>query len=318
MTSAKRRQTDSGLPGGVNRRTFLKFCGLMAATLALPKSHASTIAAALACSVRTPVIWLAGSDCTGDSESLLRSFDPSFSSLILDVISLDYHESLMVPAGHGAEKSLNDTLKNYAGNYICVLEGAIPTANPGYCTIAGDSILNILRRVAGTARANIAVGACAVDGGIAAAAPNPTGATGFQGAVPGALNLINLPGCPVNGVNLVATIVYFLTYNRLPPLDSRRRPLFAYGHEIHHEGACERFPFYEADQFVRSWGDEGHKKGYCLMRMGCRGPITHANCYTRNWNQNTSWPIGAGHGCIGCTESRFWDRAASLYQPIDD
>jgi hydrogenase small subunit len=198
--------------------------------------------------------------------------------------------------------------------------------NPGYCTIAGDSILNLVKKVAGKALVNIAAGSCAFDGGIVAAAPNPTGATGLQGAVPNARNLINMPGCPVNGVNLVAAIVFWLTYKQLPPLDSQRRPLFAYGHEIHHEGNCERFPFYEADLFVKNWGDEGHKKGYCLKNMGCRGPIAHSNCYTRNWNQNTNWPIGAGHGCIGCTESKFWDKASnsrtgdkgSIYKVIDD
>ena len=318
MKATTDRTAVSARPRGVSRRRFLQFCSVMTATLALPESQTSVIAATLSGLRRTPVIWLAAADCTGDTESLLRSFDPSFSDLILDVISLDYHESLMVPAGIGAEKSLADSMLNNAGRYICVLEGAIPMANPGYCTVAGDSILNILRRVASNACLNIAAGACAVDGGVAAAAPNPTKATGFGGAVPNAFNLINMPGCPVNGVNLVAAIVYWLTYGRLPPLDSRRRPLFAYGHEIHHEGACERYRFYEADLFVRNWGDEGHKKGYCLMNMGCRGPIAHANCYTRNWNQNTSWPIGAGHGCIGCTESRFWDTGRSLYQPIDD
>jgi hydrogenase small subunit len=148
-----------------------------------------------------------------------------------------------------------------------------------------------------------------VDGGIVAAAPNPTGAKGLQGALTSVPNLVNLPGCPMNGVNLVAVIVHYLTFGQLPALDSSRRPLFAYGNEIHDSNRCERYRFYEANQFVRAWNDTGHRNGWCLKYMGCKGPDTKANCYTRNWNE-TSWPIGAGGICIGCTRSRFWDQGS--------
>jgi NiFe hydrogenase small subunit HydA len=121
-----------------------------------------------------------------------------------------------------------------------------------------------------------------------------------------------MPGCPLNGVNLVATLVYYLTNGTLPPLDSSRRPTFAYQRSIHAESRCDRYGFYDSDLFVSAWGDAGHRKGYCLMYMGCKGPSTRANCYQRNWNQ-TSWPIGAGHPCIGCTTSGFWDRNTPFY-----
>lgn len=123
-----------------------------------------------------------------------------------------------------------------------------------------------------------------------------------------------MPGCPVNGVNLVAAIVHYLTYNQLPPTDSQHRPLFAYGNEIHDDDHCERYQYYKADLFVREWGDEGHRKGWCLYKMGCRGPYTDANCYTRNWNTNTNWPIGAGHHCVGCVNAHFWDRMTPFYK----
>ncbi|NLT57023.1 MAG: hydrogenase small subunit [Actinomycetales bacterium] len=296
------------LPHGVSRRAFLGFCSTMAAALALPVGE---IARAVAAAPRLPVVWIATQDCTADTESLLRSVDPGISALLLDVISLDYHETLMAPAGARAGQALDAALDR--GGYVCVVEGAIPTASNGvHCLIDGETGLSLVRRATAGALFTLAVGSCAVDGGIAAAAPNPTGATGVSGAVSGIANLVNLPGCPVNGVNLVATIVYYLTHTTLPPLDSSRRPTFAYGQRIHAAGACDRYEFFRAGQYVLAWGDEGHRKGWCLRRMGCAGPRTFANCHTRNWNE-TSWPIGAGHPCVGCTVSRFWDGNTPFY-----
>lgn len=297
---------------GFGRRKFLKFCTLMTATLALQETYVHHIAKTLAVTARTPVVWLPFSDCTGDTESFLRSFDPSIVDLIFDIISLDYQETLMVPAGALAEKSLDDAVDR--GGYVCIVEGAIPTKDGGvYCTIGGKTALSIAQRVSSRAMINIAAGSCSWDGGIVAANPNPTGAVGLAEAVPSAPNLLNMPGCPVNGVNLVAAIVHYLTFGQLPSVDSNRRPLFAYGQEIHDENNCERYRFYEANQFVREWGDEGFRKGWCLLHMGCKGPDTEANCYTRNWNE-TSWPIRAGHHCIGCTSRGFWDENTPFYQ----
>jgi hydrogenase small subunit len=164
--------------------------------------------------------------------------------------------------------------------------------------------------------ATIAMGSCAVDGGLPAALPNLTGATGILNAIPSLGNHVNLPGCPANVVNLVATIVYLITFNHLPEMDSRHRPYFAYGEEIHEE--CERHDFYEQDKFVLAWGDEGHRNGWCLFNMGCKGPETKSNCKWVKWNDSTNWPIGAGHGCIGCTTPSFWDTMTPFYQPVDD
>ena len=176
--------------------------------------------------------------------------------------------------------------------------------------------LSIAREVCGSALATIALGTCAWDGGLAAAAPNPTGATGVRDAVPGLSSLLSLPGCPANVVNLTATLVHFLTFGELPSRDEDGRPRFAYGEEIHEE--CERRPHYRNERFVREWGDEGHRRGWCLKEMGCKGPETHHNCPSVRWNQGTGWPVAAGHGCIGCTERRFWDRHAPFYREMDD
>jgi len=289
----------------------------MAATLALPARYTDHIAQALTSAVRPSLVWLEFQDCTGDTESFLRAHQPSVDELLLETLSLEYHETLMVPAGTMSEKSLSDTVRNLKGQYICIVEGSIPVRDGGvYCTIRGRTALSIVQEVTRNALATIAVGSCAWDGGLAAAAPNPTGAVGVKGAVPGLANLVNLPGCPANVVNLTATLVHWLTFGEWPATDELGRPLFAYGDEIHEN--CERHRHYEAERFVLEWGDAGHRRGWCLYQMGCRGPETHHNCPTARWNAGTSWPVGAGHGCIGCSEQRFWDRNTPFYQEGDD
>jgi hydrogenase small subunit len=314
--------------GRLNRRSFLKFCGFMTTVLSLPMIEISRLAGALASSPRLPVVWLEFQDCAGDTESFLRASaypdplqsgvtDPSIVDLLLNFISLEYHETVMVPAGFSAENSLDDVMTKYVGQYLCVVEGGIPAANNGvYCTVRGKTALSIVQEVTTNAKATIAAGDCAWDGGISAASPNPTGAAGVRGAVPGLKNLLNLPGCPTNVVNTVASIVYLITYNQLPPADSSGRPYFAYGDEIHEN--CERHNFYEKNLFVRTWGDEGHRKGWCLYQMGCKGPETKSNCPRVKWNDGACWPVAAGHGCIGCAAPRFWDAMTPFYQPLPD
>jgi len=303
------------VPHGVSRRKFLQFCGLMAATLALPTEYAGRIASALTSAVRPPVIWLEFQDCTGDSESFLR--EPTLIDVLLDQVSVDYHETLMAPAGRLAEKSRLDTAQKYKGQYVCIVEGAIPTGSNGvYAMIGGRTALSIAQEVCDNALATIAVGTCAWDGGLPAANPNPTGALGVRAAVPGLGTLINLPGCPANVYNITATIVHYLTFNQWPATDSQGRPLFAYGDEIHEE--CERHDYYEEERFVLAWGDEGHKQGWCLFKMGCKGPQTKSNCPSVKWNSGTNFPIGAGHGCIGCATSKFWDRMTPFYRALPD
>ncbi len=312
----------------LNRRSFLKFCGLMASTLALPTRYVSAIARAVSGSPRLPVVWLEFQDCTADSESFLRAenmidpiessvTDPGLVDLLLDFVSVEYHETLMAPSGFAAEKSLNDVLAKYPSQFVCIIEGAIPAAQEGvFCTVRGRTALSIAQQVVPKALATIALGTCATSGGLPAATPNPTGAAGVDTFFPGLGSLVNLPGCPANVVNLVATIVHWITFNHLPEMDASHRPFFAYGEEIHEH--CERHDFYEQDKFVLAWDDQGHKNGWCLFKMGCKGPATHSNCPQVKWNGGTSWPIGAGHGCIGCTAPSFWDAMTPFYQPVRD
>ncbi len=299
---------------GVSRRDFIRFCTTMAAALALPSSLVPKIVEALEKKKRPTVVWLEFQDCAGDTESFLRASKPTVAEIVLDILSVDYHETIMAPSGKGAEKSLMDVVKNLKGQYIAIVEGAIPTKDDGiYCCIGGRTALSIAREVCGNALATIAVGSCASWGGIPSANPNPTGAVSVKKAVPGA-KVINLPGCPMNVENLTATIVHFLTFGTLPAVDSHGRPYFAHGKRIHDN--CERRAHFDAGQFVRQWGDEGHRLGWCLYEMGCKGPEAYFNCPSIKWNEGTSWPVQGGHGCIGCAAEHNWDKLSPFYQRL--
>jgi hydrogenase small subunit len=298
----------------VSRRKFLRFCATMTGTLALPLSYTPRIVQALEQTTRPALVWLEFQDCAGNSESALRASHPGFADIVLDLLSWNYHETVMVPSGKAAEKSLQDTIKNEKGKYLVVVEGSIPTAENGiYCTIGGRTAIDIAKEVCSNAYATIAAGTCAAFGGLPAARGGPTGAVSISQAVPG-IRYINLSGCPLNGANLAATLVHYLTFKELPATDSLGRPLFAHGDRIHDQ--CPRRAHYDAGQYVQEWGDEGHRKGWCLYKMGCKGPSANYNCPSIQWNDATNWPIGVGHGCVGCAAPNFWDVMTPFYKPL--
>jgi hydrogenase small subunit len=299
---------------GVSRRGFLKFCAAITATLALPPIYGPKIVAALSSPVRVPLIWLEGQDCAGNTEGFLRASHPTVADLILKNLSLDYHETIMAAAGDAAEASKAATMAAYPGGYVLVVEGSVPRAEGGvYCTVGGRTFQDILTQAAEHALAVIAVGTCAFDGGLPRADGGPTDAAGVQWMLPGK-TVINLPGCPMNVQNLTATIVHYLTFKEFPAIDSSGRPYFAYGQLLHDQ--CERRAHFEQGEYVQAWGDEGHRKGWCLYKMGCKGPETFANCPTVRFNDATSWPVKVGHGCVGCTMPNFWDSMSPFYRRL--
>ena len=296
---------------GLTRRDFLKFCSLMAGVLAMPQSITPRIVKALEAPKRTPLIWLEFQDCAGNSEAFLRASRPTAAEVILDILSVDYHETIMAAAGNLAEEAKEATIKQ--GGYLLVVEGSIPMGENGaYCCVAGRSAKDLLEEAAAGAIAIVAIGSCAAFGGLPQANPNPTGAVGVMDLIKDK-PVLNLPGCPCNPVNLTATVVHFLTFNELPAMDDLHRPLFAYGARIHDN--CPRRGHFDAGEFVTAWGDEGHRKGWCLYKMGCKGPVTFHNCPAVEYNDGTSWPIKSGHGCIACSEPGFWD--LGIYNQAD-
>jgi hydrogenase small subunit len=248
------------------------------------------------------VVWLHFQECTGCTESLLRTAHPDVGSLILDLISVDYHETLFAAAGHQIEAALDSAVKR--GGYVLVVEGAIPEKDGGiYCQVGGKKAIDTLKEVADKAAAVIAIGSCAAWGGIPSSFPNPTGATGAPQILKGK-TVVALPGCPANPYNLLGTVLQFATFGTLPALDELGRPKFAYGRVIHDD--CPRRAHFDNGRFAQAFGDEGHRSGYCLYKLGCKGPQTHANCSLLDFCEVPgAWPIGIGHPCVGCTEQNI-------------
>jgi hydrogenase small subunit len=296
---------------GISRRDFVEFCGQMVAVLGLSNSLLPKVAQTLESIKRPSVIWLQLQECTGCVESVLRTSDPTIGDLLLDIVSLDYQHTLMAGAGAAVEKALADSMAANKGKYILIVTGSVPLNDNGiYLTIGGRTGKEILEEAARDAAAVIAVGACAHWGSVQAARPNPTGAVGVNKIVTNK-PVLNIAGCPPIGDVVTATVVHFLTFGRLPEMDSEGRPLFAYGKRIHDQ--CPRRAHFDAGQYVEVFDDEAARKGWCLYKVGCKGPATFSPCPIFQWNSHTSWPIGAGHPCLGCTEPFFWDTMAPFY-----
>lgn len=299
---------------GISRRSFLKFCAMTASSLALPTGAAMRIAHALETTPRPRVIWISGQECTGCTESTLRSFGDTLEGLILNAISLDYHNTLMAPAGAAAEKSRDDALMG--GGHVLVVDGSIPFG-PGepWAMIGGRSVLEVVQEAATSAALILAVGNCAAFGGIPKAKPNPSSAAGVDellrlGELVSAAPLVNLPGCPPIPEVITGTIMHYLLNDGPPALDPLHRPTVFYGETVH--DTCTRLAHFQAGNFAKSFDDEGARQGHCLLELGCKGPVTFNACSRMGWNGTGSFPMHSGHGCLGCSEPDFWDRVSRV------
>jgi hydrogenase small subunit len=306
---------------GVTRRDFLKFCGSLAAVLGLQQTYAATIATKLAEAAESglyPVAWVNGGGCTGCSESLAQSADPSVAEIVLDILSVNYIETLMMAMGESADEALLETADKYEGKYILLYEGAVMQGWDGNALrLGGEPSVDQLKVIGPKAAAAIAVGSCAVDGGLVRSYPNPANATGlgqFFAAEGIKTPVINLPGCPANPEHIVAVVVDALILGTLESgeilnkLDKFGRPKYLFGQTIHDN--CPRRGHFENGEFVYKFGSEEEAKGYCLYPVGCKGPQTQTTCPTTRWNGQTSWCVEAGAPCIGCANFNWVDNDA--------
>lgn len=302
---------------GFTRRDFMKWAGTMTAILSLPASFIPQVAKAAELADRLPVIWLHMAECTGCSESLLRTDTPTIDSLIFDYISLEYHETIMTASGWQAEENLEGAIEKYKGQYILMVEGGIPEGSSEfYLTVGPEGITGAqhCRHAGENALAIFAIGTCSSFGGVQAAYPNPTNSQPLSKIIN--KPVINVPGCPPSEKNIVGNVLNYILFGTLPSLDVYNRPKWAYGLRIH--DLCERRGRFDAGEFVQTFGDQGAKDGYCLYKVGCKGPYTFNNCSRERFNSHTSWPIQAGHGCIGCSEPNFWDEMGPFEVPLGD
>lgn len=340
----------------LSRRDFLKIAGAVGIASTIP---IETIAKALGGTADPRVIWLQGQSCTGCSISLLNSVNiTTIDDVLLNYINLEYHSNLIASAGEFAisnavvHPSANEVtaladqwlqegqnlsmdidgpqgvpdgkvnMIDFAAlckqGYILVVEGAIPTGSAGrFCHVGGNmTMLEAFDRFSEHADSIISAGTCASFGGIPAANPNPTNALSVQDAL-NHLNrtrpVINIPGCPMHPDWFVGTVVNLLAGNPVS-LDAYNRPRAYFGKRIHAEGNC---PYKEWEE-VHNLGQQG-----CLQEIGCKGPRTYADCFSRKWNSpekgqsGVNWCVGARTPCHGCTQPDFPDGMTPFYDLHD-
>lgn len=288
---------------------------MTAAWLGLAPALAPVMANALETKPRLPVIWIEGLSCTCCTESFIRSAHPLVSDIILNMISLDYNPALMAASGWQAEAAFDEAIARHKGNYILAVEGNAPLGYDGmYCIDGGRPWREKLEKGAKNAKAIVAWGTCACWGCIQAARPNPTTARPVADLVHNK-PIVKIPGCPPIPDVMSALIAYVVTFDRLPDLDSQGRFAAFYGQHVHDQ--CVRRAHFDAGEFVEAWNDEGAKRGYCLYKMGCRGPTTFNACPNTRWNDGVSYPIESGHPCLGCSEQGYFDQG-SFYSRIMD
>ena len=323
---------------GVSRRDFMKYCGYVAATLGLSEAAAPQIAAAVEKGAKLkPALWLNGGSCTGCTESMAQVDTPDVATIVLELLSLNYFETIMAAAGEQAEKNIADTIA--AGSYLLIYEGAVMMGEDGNTLLVnGHKGKDILEEAAAGAQAILAVGACAVDGGWIYAHPNPAGGIGVQSfldSVKVATPVVNLPCCPTSPEWVVAMVVQWLLVAGDDPAvflektallekkyhDNYRDadvsllyPEYIVGSTIHDN--CPRRGHFENGEFVTEFGSEEEAKGYCLYKVGCKGPQTYTQCPVTRWNRSVSWCVNSGAPCIGCGGLNWVDNNAPFFKRL--
>jgi hydrogenase small subunit len=301
---------------GISRRSFLQYCAVLASTMGLSPLMAKELPEKLLNTKRQSVIWLSFQECTGCAEAITRADKLTLENLIFNFISLDYQHTLMAASGTAAEEAKHHAIEQNKGKYILIVDGSIPIKDGGvYSTVAGETNLDILKKDAKDAMAIVSLGSCAAFGGLPQAKPNPTGAVSVDEIIKDK-PIINIPGCPPIPNIITGVLAHVLTFG-IPALDQYKRPVAFYGSSVHDN--CYRRPFYDKGMFATNFDDEAARSGWCLYKLGCKGPMTHNACAVEKWNGGVSFPIQSGHGCIGCSEKDFWDSGGfyeSMASPV--
>lgn len=300
----------------LTRRKFLQLVGGSTAAVGLSQLWIPQIVKAMLENPgNPPVIWLQGQSCTGCSVSTLNTVYPNIAKVLTEIISLEFHPTVMASAGEHAIKVLDDALMNQKGKFILVVEGSIPTEAGGvYCTVGEKegkpvSVYDWTMKLGNACKAILNVGTCSAYGGIPAGTPNPTGAKSVKDILPNA-TMINIPGCPPHPDWIIGTIAHVLLFG-LPELDSELRPTVFFKNVIHEN--CERRAYFEQGIFAQDYSEEG-----CLFELGCKGPVAHCDVSLRGWNNGVNWCVRSGGPCYACTEPTYPDHeGAGLYGVLD-
>lgn len=281
--------------------------------LALPADLAPLALEVLNKTPKVKLVWLHLAECTGCSESFFRSDKPTLAEFLLNFISLEYHETIMLSNGWSAEERI-ERLLDGGDEFVLAVEGAV--TEDEYFSIGGKGLrgMQLLSECAQKAVAVFAIGTCSCYGGIQAAAPNPTRSRGISEVLH--QKVVQVPGCPPSDINIIATLAFFVLFKTLPNLTEQNRPKTSYGKCLH--DMCERKIKFESGIFAHSFDDGAAKGGACLFKLGCKGPYAYTNCAKTKFNDKSSWVVQAGHGCIACCEANFWDDYGVYEKPMNN
>jgi len=257
------------------------------------------------------LIWMQGQTCDGDSMSVVDATNPDFMTFLKRYrINLLYHPTLSPIFGDEARQLFERCLNGETKIDLFVFEGAVPTKEGFGDYFEGKDVKSMVQNFASKAMLTIAVGTCASFGGVPAASPNESGATGLQfnlyekGGFLGedyssglGFPVINIPGCPTHPDWVINTLLSF-RLGQPVILDKYNRPKDYFEEKVHR--GCKLCEFHERSLWAKDFTELG-----CLAAsLGCKGRTTNADCNIRLWN-NASSCTRSGSPCIGCCDPGF-------------
>lgn len=300
----------------LTRRQFLKKCRdislLMCGSTLLTRSLAEGFIKLA--DNPPPIAFVHAQNCMGCTTSMMYGNDFDFVDFLTHIGRLDLHPALSFSQGADYTENLEKIVAK--GDYLLVVEGSIPARPREACYLGSKPVYDVLAGYAAKARMVISSGSCASHGGIPASGGNHTGAMSVEAYLRKKkvdIPVLRLPGCPVHPDHIMGSVAYIAATGKMPPLKKdalekeTRLPEEYFGELIHNR--CSRFQYFSQDLFVEDFAKE---KEACLLKKGCRGPITASDCPSRRWNQRTSVCVESNTPCIGCMNSR-WPFKENLY-----
>ncbi|HEY8890616.1 MAG TPA: hydrogenase small subunit [Clostridium sp.] len=286
----------------ISRRDFLKWS--IAAGVALNIDFdLANVNTVLAAETDPPIIWIQGAGCSGCTISTLNVTNPTtIDDVLLNKISMKYNSTIMTASGDLAMQTLDQSATQYSGQFILVIEGAIPTGASGNYCIIGEvngvplTMQQAVLKYGPMAKYVVAAGTCASFGGVSAAGANTTGCQSVKTILTGKTTnpIINLPSCPVHPTVLIQSLLDLILIGN-PAIDPNNRPTKYYGATVHN--MCPRKGTGKASQIGSATG--------CFLAFGCKGTTTDNVCTSLKWNNGQSWCMNVNYPCIGCANSTF-------------
>ncbi|QIW23926.1 Ni,Fe-hydrogenase I small subunit [Sulfolobus sp. S-194] len=151
--------------------------------------------------LKSNIVWIEAQSCSGESINILKSGCRSLENLFFNSSPFKLYSTI---CGEKCGKDyLNELLSQK--DFVLVIEGAIPKGKDELCYVGEYTCSQLISMLAEKAKAIIAVGSCAVNGGIIREL-GYVGVSEFLGK-----KVYEVPGCPASEKMMVAAIYYALT-----------------------------------------------------------------------------------------------------------